>query len=70
MDVCSSYEQELSVVVDDEAVPEMTSKADIEDFVEKALEDSCVVVDDCILGCYSPHSRPCPPLLPSMSVVS
>jgi hypothetical protein len=42
MGVCSSFEQELSVVVDDEAIPEIMSKADVEDFVDKALEDSCV----------------------------
>jgi hypothetical protein len=43
VDVCASYEQQSSVVVDDNAVAGMISKA-------QAEEDESVVGEDCIFG--------------------
>jgi hypothetical protein len=70
VDVCASYEQESSVVVDDEVAMELMTKVDIESIIDKAPEDSSEVGEDYIFGCYSPHARSCLPLQPAMPVVS
>jgi hypothetical protein len=61
VDVCASSEHEFSVVVDDEVVAEMMSKAE-------APEESFVGGEDCIFGCYSPRDKPCPLPQPAMLV--
>jgi hypothetical protein len=58
---CESTERELSVVVVDNKV------ADIEATVDKAAEESFVVGEDCIFGCFFPRARFC---LSSQHVVS
>jgi hypothetical protein len=70
VDVCASYEQESSMVVDDEVAVKLMMKADIEPIVDKAPEESSVVGEDYNFGCYSPRNRSCLPLLHALPVVS
>jgi hypothetical protein len=70
VDVCTSYEQESSVVVDDEMALELMTKADVEAIVDKVPEESSEVGEDYIFGCYSPRARSCSPLQPAVPAVS
>lgn len=57
---CESTEQESCVLVDDDAVVEMTLKVGEEAIVGKAPEESTEVGEECIFGCFSPRARSCP----------
>jgi hypothetical protein len=59
---CELSGQESSVVVDDDAVVVMASKAADEAIDGKALGESDIVGEQCLFGCLSPQASPSPQL--------
>lgn len=57
---CESYEQEPSVVVDDDVVDMMASKVDDEAINGKAHGEADLVGEECFFGCLSPRVSPSP----------
>jgi hypothetical protein len=58
------------VVVVDDVVVEIRSKARVEAIVDKATEESYVVWVECIFCYFFPHARSCPSPWPDVSVVT
>ena len=48
------------MVVDVDTDAEINSIGSDEAILGKALEEAVVVLEECILGIFSPHARPCP----------
>jgi hypothetical protein len=57
---CEFTEKESSVVVVDDADTEMALRIGDDTMVGKALEESSLVGDECIFGCFSPRARTFP----------
>jgi hypothetical protein len=58
-DLCSN-KRELYVVADVDAGDEMASEADDVAILCETLEETSVVGDDCIFGCFFPRARTFP----------